>query len=614
MKCFLSRVLSTACAFILFAIAALSGTVHGSAGTTAAGDAPVPKRLNNFVVELLNLDNVEPRAYREFKFLNPRKGWIFISAAADAGKYGRLTISIDSAPKDEAVVAMDKDTAQPAEAMRFLDAGDHKINVWLDGDASIKNLVVRSIPELAFCKFQYNPHVVEYGAYDWDYLKKHVLDNVNTMVGSGDPAHEPYMREWKKQGKKWMIEYGVPGLSKDASVTADEAYKYWTESYGFQSPLADGALADEFLDSPEEKYKAWTEAVKRISEDGAFKNKSLYPYWNPSLYSRGPRDFAQMVVDAGFKFAIEKYLKEQPTEEEANKYLENTLKLKMKEWKSFTPNAGNYIIFALGYLSAPPESLNTNPSVDYKVWMDMQFNYLAGDPAFKNLYGVLEYTSGYADEEIVRWASKLYRHYCIEGKKGMLSTDPYILTHIKNPDFNSGAESWTLSPAEKGAMEVRNMKGYGWLQGRYPSSPEGDNFLRSKRSGKKPNTFSQEIRNLQPGRLYSIKMFTADYKELTGGKSSEQKHAVSIKIEGAAPVDGVGKSFQHVFPNCYGHSMGPFNDSNRAWMNYHQRVFRAKAETAKLVVSDWASDTEPGGEIGQELMFNFLEIQPYMEN
>jgi hypothetical protein len=60
--------------------------------------------------------------------------------------------------------------------------------------------------------------------------------------------------------------------------------------------------------------------------------------------------------------------------------------------------------------------------------------------------------------------------------------------------------------------------------------------------------------------------------------------------------------------------MGPFNDNNRAWMNYHQRVFRAAGETAELVISDWASDTEPGGEIGQELIFNFIEIQPYMED
>ena len=47
-------------------------------------------------------------------------------------------------------------------------------------------------------------------------------------------------------------------------------------------------------------------------------------------------------------------------------------------------------------------------------------------------------------------------------------------------------------------------------------------------------------------------------------------------------------------------------------MNYHWRVFRAKAATARLVVSDWKSAAEAGGPAGQELMFNFLELQPYL--
>ncbi|MEW6203409.1 MAG: hypothetical protein AB1546_15625 [bacterium] len=561
----------------------------------------------------MNIEKITPQPYEEYKFINPREGWIFVSITVESLKNGKVIISLDSAQKNNAIIVLDNESSETSEAMRFLPAGEHKINVWLGGDASIKNLIVRSIPEIAYCKFQYNPHVKEYGPYDWDFLKKYVLKNVNVVVGSGDAAHEPYIQEWKKQGKRWMIEYGVPGLSEGTSVSVDEAYKYWTENAGFQSPLVDGIIADEFVGSAEEKYKIWAEAVKRISEDEKFRGKSLYPYWATSLYSSGPRNFARVVVDAGYRFAHEVYLKEPSSEEEAKRQLEYTLKQRMREWKMFVPDAANYVIFALGYMSSPPESLNTNPSVDYKVWMDMQFNFLANDPAFKNLFGVLEYTSGYADEEVVRWASKLYRHYCIEGKREMLSGDPYILAHLRNPDFNDGAEGWTLSPAEKGSMEVKSMEGYGWLQGRYPRSSEGDSFLWTKRSAAKPNVFSQEIKNLQPNRLYSLKMFTADYRELAAGKSTEQKHAVSIKIENAEQITDSSKSFQHVFPNCYSHFLGQFDDKNRAWMNYHQRVFRAKGRTAKLIVSDWVGERERGGEIGQELMFNFIEVQPYLE-
>ena len=44
------------------------------------------------------------------------------------------------------------------------------------------------------------------------------------------------------------------------------------------------------------------------------------------------------------------------------------------------------------------------------------------------------------------------------------------------------------------------------------------------------------------------------------------------------------------------------------------RVFRAKQATARLTVTDRKNATTPAGPIGQELMFNFIEIQPYHEN
>ena len=185
-----------------------------------------------------------------------------------------------------------------------------------------------------------------------------------------------------------------------------------------------------------------------------------------------------------------------------------------------------------------------------------------------------------------------------------------MLPHIQNPDFDNGADGWALSPAESGSMEVRNFKGYGWLEGRYPPSRHGDNFLWTRRSAAKPNMFSQTIRKLEPGRLYSLKMYTGDYRDLVEGKSAQQTHAVSIKIDGVEMVPA--KSFQHVFANCYSHHLGPFDDKHKFWMNYHQKIFRAKSESADLSISDWAGEAEPGGPVGQELIYNFIEVQPYL--
>ena len=58
-----------------------------------------------------------------------------------------------------------------------------------------------------------------------------------------------------------------------------------------------------------------------------------------------------------------------------------------------------------------------------------------------------------------------------------------------------------------------------------PADPEhiGDTFLWMKRSEKSPNTFSQEIKNLEPGRLYSLKMFSCDYQDLINARKKTKE-------------------------------------------------------------------------------------------
>ena len=46
-------------------------------------------------------------------------------------------------------------------------------------------------------------------------------------------------------------------------------------------------------------------------------------------------------------------------------------------------------------------------------------------------------------------------------------------------------------------------------------------------------------------------------------------------------------------------------------MNYHWTVFRATAPQANLRITDWAAAGAPPGPAGQELMLNFVQVQPY---
>ena len=52
--------------------------------------------------------------------------------------------------------------------------------------------------------------------------------------------------------------------------------------------------------------------------------------------------------------------------------------------------------------------------------------------------------------------------------------------------------------------------------------------------------FSQQIKNLEPGRLYSFRMFSGDFDDL----SVVEPHAISIKFENATLIPE--KSFSEV--------------------------------------------------------------------
>ena len=106
-------------------------------------------------------------------------------------------------------------------------------------------------------------------------------------------------------------------------------------------------------------------------------------------------------------------------------------------------------------------------------------------------------------------------------------------------------------------------------------------------------------------------MVTADHGDLVRQQQARKSHAVSIEIENVEILPGKKKAFQAIFPNHYARPVGEFRGGKSFYMNYHWRVFRAKQASARLTVTDWKNSTTPGGPIGQELMFNFIEVQPY---
>jgi hypothetical protein len=565
------------------------------------------KVLNQLVWELLNVKAKGNEAIgKELSFNNPCDRWIYLQTSAKVGKGGKLFVTIDS--QDRPAITHAESDPDTQEAMQYLRAGTHKLNVTGEGAARSTQVVVRSIPMLQHAFYDAHPHIAPYGSYDWEFLRKDVLPNVNTMVGGPGPELEA----WKKSGRKWISIIGLPQMTRDDEAAVESAYQHWSSSPGFQNALMDGVIVDEFGGGDDPSYDVYRKAVERLYASPQFKGRMFIPYGGIFYREDRSRKFAKACMEGGGYVAWEQYLCEEPTEEAGRKILQN-LAAEMQQWEKGLPGVARRMVLVYGLMSQPTESLNVNPSVNYRVWMDMQMRLLATHPVFFGLGGIQEYHSAYADEESVRWTGRLYRHYAIEGNTQPLTEDPYLNAHLQNPDFAEGTKGWRVSPTEPGSIQPKKHKGYSWLEGRYPPTPVGNTFLWMKRSGTKPNVFSQEIGKLTPGRLYSLKMITADYQDLVLEKSSKATNAVTIQLDNVELLPAPKNSFQFTFPNCYAHVVGRFNAQYPFWMNYHWRVFRAKGPTARLRVSDWQSDGSPGGPVGQELIYNFIEVQAYLE-
>lgn len=595
---------------------------------TGAGEAPFSgeKRLNNLVSVLLEVSSIS-KSNRSWTFTRTNDGWIFVSATVK-GK-GSVGVHLDSEP--DAVMVRDHEGG--SEAMRYVSRGAHTIRLEFQGEAVIEKMAVKAIPELIHCGLGYNPEIKSYGVYDLEFLKAELLPNITTLiVPSNIKLADAAIEDWHRQGKRFIAEVGIDAQSK----TAGDHFKYWSSFYE-KTPFIDGLIIDEFIvnrpvvewaaltperlgrmERERKEYEIYGDAIKKLRADDRFRNKMFYGYVGGSGKKLNQEiigtNFIRTITGCGYRIALERYLHEMSSEKGSQNALETFVE-GIADWEAREPGVKQQMVIAFGLFSMPPGGLNKQPNVDYHVWMDQQMNVVANHPKLAGIGGLEWWTSLLADEETVRFVGKLYRHYAIEGRRELLTRDPLFLTHIQDADFEKGTEGWDLRAAEEGSMAVKSFPRYGRIEGRFmglgrPADPEhiGDTFLWMKRSAQRANSFSQEIKNLQPGRLYSMKMFSCDYQDLVNPKAKKREEATGFI--GSVLLEGADLDAKRSFSEIYSSSPEP---KIPVWITYHWKVFRAKAATARLTVSDW-----PGGEravdtFGQEQVFNFLEIQPYHE-
>jgi hypothetical protein len=604
-----------------------------SGGLVAASysDTSIPegRKLNNLVTLLL--DVVPAPTTESFPFVRPSDGWVFISFITHGE--GTIHLTLDKASPGEILINPAPWGGSTHEAMYHVTKGRHTLQIERTGTIFLEQLTVKAIPELMHCGLGFNPQIKSYGLYDMDFLKRDILPNITTLIVPNNiKLSGSVIGSWHQQGKRFVAEVGINSQAK----TADEHAAFWT-SFFLNTPFIDGIIINEFIvnrpvsewiqtitpdrlvrmDQERAAYECYSEAFKKIHVDSRFANKSIYVYVGGSGKKLNQEiigtNVIRTMINCGYFVAPERYLHEMSSEQGSRDALQAFLN-GLADWEAKEPGVKKQMVITFGLFSMPPGGINKQPNVDYHVWMDQQMNLVANDPTLANIAGLNWWTSVLADEETVRFVGKLYRHYAIEGRTDMFTNDPLFLTHIENADFEHGTNGWDLHPAEDGSIAAKSFPRYGRIEGRYmglgrPADPEhiGDTFLWMKRSEKGPNTFSQTIKDLQPGRLYSFKMFVCDYDDLITPKPrkiEETKSISTVLIEGA-DVDTT-RSFTEV----YASSPEP---KVPVCITYYWKIFRAKTTTASLTVSDWQDPNQATAPFGQEQAFNFLEIQPYHE-
>jgi hypothetical protein len=599
--------------------------------TDRAPSSPPERKRNNLVADLLVVSSIlEPDS--EFAFTRATDGWVFLTAGFRGT--GSAKITLDPRSRSDVVIVFPTNAGRNAEAVRCVAKGTHRLRVECTDNLRVDRLVVTSIPELIHCGLGFDPAIKSYGHYDLRFLERDILPNVTTLVVPHNvQLPPPVIDGWHRQGKRFVGEVGINGQA----MSAEDHFKFWSGHLD-KAPFLDGVIVNEFIvnnpaarpgtpanaertarvEREQQRHRIFEEAIKNLRGDARYKDKSFYAYVGGSgkKLNRemiGPT-FVRTLIDSDCRVALERYLHEMSSEQGSREALETFVE-GIADWEAKEPGVKERMVVTLGLFSMPPGGLNKLPNVDFHVWMDRQMNVLANHPTLAGIGGLEWWTSLQADEETVRFVGKLYRHYAIEGRTEPLTHDPLFLSHIRNADFENGLADWIMQPAEAGTVQARSFPRYGRIEGRYmglgrPPDPEhiGDTFAWMKRSAKGPNTLSQTIRNLTPGRLYSMKMFTCDYQDLVQARAKTRNEA--RPFIGRVLLDGVEVDGKRSFTEMYASNPEP---RIPVWITYHWKVFRANDTTAVVVVSDWPKEKDGGREFGQEQCFNFLEIQPYHE-
>ena len=563
------------------------------------------RKLNNFVTELRR----EPLRDGTIPFTLGRDGWVFVSFDAP---YAGVTADVDGVAD-----AVRPRPGEPSQTMRWLKAGPHTVTV--KGAADVKDgwVSVRSVKVLmlGFGRVSPTTDIGRYGVYGLDFFK---------AFGAYGWVNTPSLPERFVTTRR--ADYDDL-LGRGCQVLG-------SLSLGSRSPIRNDldGFRGKFLNHP-----AWKRGEAIIVDENAVGAPSLMKYNSAEVlwemgrgghridtcledmvrctFSTPAREIPELsaLVNAGYgtsHLVPETYV---PTmDEEADvRVVKDYWKDVVRRARALVPAAPGRIVYLIGgWVWQGVFNPWYAPDVDIREYYDDFVHMLATDPAFAEIGGI-GFSTPACDEGVFRFMMHAIRHYCVDGSTERLAKRygwAYKPGILANGDFTEGFEGWKVGPAEEGALSLGHSKGFGkstngqlrqYNAYRLPKKPFGDDFAVFTRSGKGANRLGRVLVNLTPGRLYEVTFCTYDVNEIERkGPAVTDAKALFAVIDGADVIPELGYA-------CASEVAKGIKE--RPCSVTHRVVFRAKAETARLVFTD----ADSSAAVGSRRALNYIGARPY---
>lgn len=541
---------------------------------------PTPgRRLNNLCTEIFR--EKLPAGRRTFAFGCERRAWHYISAPG--------TVTLDG------VVVAD-DTFPRHETLRELAPGDHELVFDLPkgGEA-----VVRRVSEiLNYCSGVGNP-IAEYGTFDWAFVKRHVVGAVTTH---NCPRFKTENAELRRLGGLLLPQFISSNLA-----SADDFVRRAEDSWGLRKGTSyDGVTADEQYLAQSDIMNRYADGLWRTRDSEPARQRRLYSWFvgNPAVEGVD-HDALSAAVNATYgkgKALYEMYFSTRATEADARAHIRTRLHETLAKYERFCPGILSRLGFIFGNFNTTTFiTLWAHPQVDYKYYLDLQWQALATDPAFDGIGTTGYWGSQDADEELHRWSFMLTRHYVIEGRTDLLS-DAYGLGFcglVADGDFTEGLARWRTTDGV-GPMTIPGLGGnaqsrWGGTEGNgdtcaaFPEKEEG-----------RTSSVSQRLSGLVVGRLYRLTFCSFNVADMLARRKNLYRHGVIADLGAGAEPDAA-RSFLSVENKARSS-----NNGGAARVNLHVVTFRATRPETLLTISD--AEAKAGDRLG----VNFISVNPYI--